>query len=99
MPGIGLDAAKTKLQMDVKKALKDGFKATFALGAGDMGDEIAEKFAEKASGPMADAIKSFVAQGKIVGQNAMLASVIAPPMTGGPCSGVLAFNGTELSIT
>jgi hypothetical protein len=28
----------------------------------------------------------------------MVSSIIAPPMTGGPCTGVLAFTGTELSL-
>lgn len=95
---IGLSAAKAKLQMDIQNALKDGFKATFILGDGNDGDMIATKFAQKASGPMADAILSFVQQAQIVGNNSMLATIIAPPMTGGPCSGTLAFTGTELSL-
>lgn len=104
--GMGLNAAKAKLQMDIQKALedafKDAYKATFIYGGGDEGDEIASKFAKKgaqtAAGPMADAILNFVSQAQVVGQNAMVSSIIAPPMTGGPCTGVLAFTGTELSL-
>lgn len=95
---MGLSAAKAKLQMDIQNALKDGFKATYLLGDGDDGDTMAMKFAQKASGPMADAILSFVQQAQIVGTHSLLATVIAPPMTGGPCSGTLAFTGTELSL-
>lgn len=104
--GMGLNAAKAKLQQDIQKALedafKDAYKATFIYGGGDEGDEIASKFAKKgaqtAAGPMADAILNFVSQAQITGQNAMVSSIIAPPMTGGPCTGVLAFTGTELSL-
>lgn len=97
--GIGLIAAKAKLQLDIMNALKDGFKATFLLGDGEDGEIIATKFAQKASGPMSDAIFSFVQQAQIVGSNPVVATIIAPPaVTGGPCSGVLAFTGTELSL-
>lgn len=95
---IGLSAAKSKLQIDIQNALKDGFKATYIFGDGDEGDLMATKFAQKASGPIADAILSFVQQAQIVGTNSLLTSVIAQPM-GGPCSGSLAFTGTELSLT
>lgn len=95
---MGLNAAKTKLQMDLQNALKDGYKATFILGAGDNGEEMATKFAQKAAGPMADAILNFVSQAQIVGNHSMLAGIIAPPMVGGPCSGALPFTGTELSL-
>lgn len=106
MAGIGLSAAKVKLQMDIQNALNDAFKeaykATFIYGGGDEGDSIATKFAmkgsQKAAGPIADAILNFVSQAQITGQNAMVSSIIAPPMTGGPCTGVLAFTGTELSL-
>jgi hypothetical protein len=104
--GMGLNAAKAKLQQDIQKALNDAFKeaykATFIYGGGDEGDTIATKFADKgaqtAAGPIADAILNFVSQAQITGQNAMVSSIIAPPMTGGPCTGVLAFTGTELSL-
>lgn len=97
--GIGLSAAKAKLQLDIMNALKDGFKATFLLGDGEDGDIIATKFAQKASGPMSDAIFSFVQQAKIVGSNPMVATIIAPSaVTGGPCNGSLVFNGTELNL-
>ena len=96
--GMGLNAAKAKLQMDIQKALENAYKKTFIFGSGDEGDNIASKFAQEASGPMADAILNFVSQAKVVGQNAMVSSIIAPPMVGGPCTGVLAFTGTELSL-
>ena len=86
----------------LKDAAKEGFKATYLLGGGDMGDEIAEnfakKFSEKAYGPLADAIQSYVQNAKISGQNALVSSIISTSF-GGPCSGVLTFTGTELSIS
>lgn len=106
MAAIGLSAAKAKLQLDIQNALNDAFKeaykATFIYGAGDEGEIIATKFAaegsQKAAGPIADAILNFVSQAQITGQNAMVSSIVAPPMTGGPCTGVLSFTGTELSL-
>lgn len=106
MAAIGLSAAKAKLQLDIQNALNDAFKeaykATFIYGAGDEGEMLATKFAmkgsQKAAGPIADAILNFVSQAQITGQNAMVSSIIAPPMTGGPCTGVLSFTGTELSL-
>lgn len=104
--GMGLNAAKAKLKKELETALNDAFKeaykATFIYGGGDEGDSIASKFAKKgaetAAGPIADAILNFVSQAQITGQNAMVSTIIAPPMTGGPCTGVLAFTGTELSL-
>ena len=104
--GMGLNAAKAKLKEELKAALNDAFKeaykATFIYGGGDEGDSIAAKFAKKgaetAAGPIADAILNFVSQAQITGQNAMVSTIIAPPITGGPCTGVLAFTGTELSL-
>jgi hypothetical protein len=101
-----LNAAKAKLKKELEAALNDAFKeaykATFIYGGGDEGDSIASKFAKKgaetAAGPIADAILNFVSQAQITGQNAMVSTIIAPPMTGGPCTGVLAFTGTELSL-
>lgn len=95
---MGLNAAKAKLQLDLQNALKDAFKATFILGPGDEGENIANRFAQKGAGPMADAILNFVSQAQVVGNHSMLAGIIAPPMTGGPCSGALPFTGTELSL-
>ena len=104
--GMGLNAAKAKLKEELKAALNDAFKeaykATFIYGGGDEGDSIAAKFAKKgaetAAGPIADAILNFVSQAQITGQNAMVSTIIAPPITGGPCTGVLAFTLTELSL-
>lgn len=104
--GMGLNAAKAKLQQDIQKALNDAFKeaykATFIYGGGDEGDFIATKFAmkgaQKAAGPIADAILSFVSQAQIVGTNPVVQTIIATPTVGGPCNGVLNFNGTELSL-
>lgn len=106
MAGIGLSAAKVKLQLDIQKALNDAFKeaykATFIYGAGDEGEIIATKFAmkgsEKAAGPIADAILSFIQQAQIVGINPVVQSIIATPTVGGPCNGFLSFNGSELSL-
>ena len=67
MAGIGLQAAKEKFQLDMQQALYEAFKATFSLCAGDMGDEIARKFAEKGAPKIADAIVSLISQGQIVG--------------------------------
>ena len=104
--GMGLNAAKAKLQQDIQKALNDAFKeaykATFIYGGGDEGDSIATKFADKgaqtAAGPIADAILAFIQQAQIVGANPVVQTIIATPMVGGPCNGVLSFNGTELSL-
>lgn len=104
--GMGLNAAKAKLQQDIQKALNDAFKeaykATFIYGGGDEGDSIAKKFADKgaqtAAGPIADAILNFVSQAQIVGVNPVVQTIIATPTVGGPCNGVLNFNGTELSL-
>ena len=97
---MSLAAAKIKLQMDIEKALKEAFKSTFIYSGGEEGDELASIFAKKGSGPIADAVYDFVTSASIKGQNAMLASVIAPPgMVGGPCTGALVFNGTELKLT
>lgn len=104
--GMGLNAAKAKLQQDIQKALNDAFKeaykATFIYGCGDEGDSIATKFADKgaqtAAGPIADAILNFVSQAQIVGTNPVVQTIIATPTVGGPCNGVLNFNGTELSL-
>ena len=104
--GMGLNAAKAKLQQDIQKALNDAFKeaykATFIYGGGDEGDTIAKKFADKgaqtAAGPIADAILAFIQQAQIVGANPVVQTIIATPMVGGPCNGVLSFNGTELSL-
>lgn len=104
--GMGLNAAKAKLQQDIQKALNDAFKeaykATFIYGGGDEGDSIATKFADKgaqtAAGPIADAILNFVSQAQVVGTNPLVQTIIATPTVGGPCNGVLNFNGTELSL-
>ena len=104
--GMGLNAAKAKLQQDIQKALNDAFKeaykATFIYGGGDEGDFIATKFADKgaqtAAGPIADAILSCVSPAKVVGVNPLVQTIIATPTVGGPCNGVLNFNGTELSL-
>lgn len=106
MAGIGLNAAKVKLQLDIQNALnnafKEAYKATFIYGYGDEGEIIATKFAaegsQKAAGPIADAILAFIQQAQIVGVNPTVQTIIATPMTGGPCNGVLAFTGTELSL-
>lgn len=104
--GMGLNAAKAKLQQDIQKALNDAFKeaykATFIYGGGEEGDSIATKFADKgaqtAAGPIADAILNFVSQAQVVGVNPVVQTIIATPTVGGPCNGVLNFNGTELSL-
>lgn len=104
--GMGLSAAKVKLKEELKAALNDAFKeaykATFLYGGGEEGDFIASKFAKKgaeaAAGPIADAILNFVSQAQIVGANPVVQTIIATPTVGGPCNGVLNFNGTELSL-
>ena len=96
--GIGLNAAKAKLQLDIMTALENAYKSTFIYGAGEEGNLMAKKFAQEAAGPMADAILSFISQAQIVGVNPVVQTIIATPTVGGPCNGVLNFNGTELSI-
>lgn len=98
MAGIGLAAAKAKLLLDVQKALYDGFKKTFILGAGDDGEMIAMNFAKTAAQPMADAIYNFVTQAQITGTNSM--GVVAGTCAVGPVTGttIMPFTGTELSL-
>ena len=88
--GMGLSTQKQLFKNDVKQALKDGFKATFLLGDGDYGNDIAEKFAEKASGPLVDAIETFIKSAKITGTHALLPTEVVSPM--GPCSGAIQLN-------
>ena len=97
MAGIGFPAAKEKFQLDMQKAIYEAFKATFSLGAGDMGDEIARKFAEKGAPKIADAIVSLISQGQIVGT---LNGVVTGACAVGPISGTSTnpVTGTELSI-
>lgn len=95
--GIGINAAKVKLQADIYKALYDGFKSTYILGAGNDGDLIATNFAKTAAQPITDAIFNFISQAQIVGTvNGIV--VGASPM--GPVSGTNTdiFTGSELSI-
>ena len=104
--GMGLNAAKAKLQLDIQNALNDAFKeaykATFIYGAGEEGEMLATNFAmkgsQKAAGPIADAILNFVSQAQVEGANPLVQTIIATPTVGGPCNGVLNFNGTELSL-
>lgn len=97
MAGMGLSAAKTKLQQDIQKALEDAFKATFIMGSGDFGDEIARKFAQKGAKPIADAIDSFIKQAQITGT---INGIVTGTCGVGPVSGSNTdiLSGTELSL-
>lgn len=103
---LGLEASKQILVNDLQNAINNAFEAAFKTmfiySAGEEGNYLATKFAktaaEQASGPIAEAIYKFITNGKIVGQNPTVSTIIAPPMSGGPCTGVLPFIGNELSI-
>lgn len=84
MASIGLSAAKTKLEADIHKALKDAFKSTFIFGASDEGDEIAERFAQTGSSAIADAVYDFISQAQITGT---LNGVVTGSCAAGPVAG------------
>jgi hypothetical protein len=94
---VGLSAAKSKLQADIQKALYDAYKATFILGAGDEGDNIAKKFAMKGAEPIANAVFDFISQAQIVG---VINGVVTGASPVGPVTGtnIDSLSGSELSI-
>jgi len=81
---MSLSAAKLTFQQDIQKALYDAFKATFSLGAGEMGDEIAMKFAEKGAPEITDAIYKFLLQASITGTlpGTIVGTCAVGPVTG-----------------
>ena len=95
--GLGLNAAKAKLQADIQKTLYEAYKATFIYGAGQEGDQIAMKFAQKAAPGMADALLQFISQAQVVGT---ITGVVTGACPVGPVSGtnIDALTGTELSL-
>ena len=107
MAGIGLNAASKiyvqTLKPQIMDAMQEGLKATFGGINTEMGDAMTLKFAQtiadKLAGPICDAIVNIVSQAQVVGTNPLVSTIIATPTTGGPCSGSLAFNGSELSLT
>lgn len=73
----------------IKNALKKAFKSTYLYDDGEDGDEVAEKFASTAAGPITDAVVGFV-DGCIKSQ---LITITVPPTVlspMGPCSGAIA---------
>lgn len=107
MAGMTMQAAKVVYEQSLKaqilKAMQDGFKSTFGGNDNEIGDAMALKFAqtvsEELAGPICDTIVNIVSQAVVVGVNPVVSTIIATPMTGGPCNGVLSFNGSELSLT
>ena len=98
MAGIGLQAAKAALQADVYNALRDAFKATFMLGTGKNGEQLAARFAQKGAPLFADAILKFVQQAQITGT--LPAGVVTGACAVGPVSGscVTTVSPTDLSL-
>ena len=97
-PSLGLSAFASAnndiLKSRIKNALKDAFKSTYLYGAGEDGDEFAEKFADSASGPIASAISGYVKgciQSQIIMVNPTAAGWMSPigPVTGAPASTTL----------
>lgn len=95
--GVGLNVAKAKLQADIQKALYDAYKATFIYGAGDEGDNIAMKFAQKGAPAIADALLNFVSQAQVVGT---INGVVTAACAVGPANGtnIDVLTGSELSL-
>lgn len=103
MAGIGLQAAKPKLQADLQKLLYDAYLEP--LKVDDKGikktskrsKEMASTFAQNASGPMADAIMNFITQAMITGtiQGIVLGTCAVGPVSG---SNTDILSGTELSL-
>ena len=105
-----LSVAKPILQLQLMNILKAGYMSQFdpnELGAAQKHDGGAEacfqdranRFAQNACGPVADAIYNFVKEIGIMATQ--LNSVIAPPLPpalpGGPCSGVININDYTIS--
>lgn len=95
--GMGLNAAKAKLQSDIQQALYDAYKATFIYGGGDEGDNIAMNFAKKGAPAIADAVLNFVTQAQVVGT---INGIVTASCAVGPASGtnVDVLTGSELSL-
>lgn len=73
---------KSKLEMELKSALEEGFKCTFLLDSGDEGDEMANAFATKAAKGMATAIDAYIKSATITALPNTVMGVCPP--TGGP---------------
>lgn len=73
----------------IKNALKKAFKSTYLYDDGEDGDEVAEKFANTAAGPITDAVVGFV-DGCIKAQSITIN--VPPTVTSpaGPCTGAIA---------
>lgn len=95
--GIGLSAAKSKLEIDVEKALTDAFYASYIFDPGEVGKEKASRFAKKAAKPITEAIYNFISQAQIVGT---VNGVVNGACAVGPVSGsnVDILTGNELSL-
>lgn len=95
--GMGLSAAKTKLEMDVEKALEDAFYASYIFDPGEVGKEKASKFAKKAAKPITEAIYNFISQAQIVGtvNGSVNGTCPVGPVTG---ANIDVLTGSELSI-
>ena len=103
-----LSTAKQLLQMNLLNILKEAYMTQYqpdpSLGSCDSEaktsmEQVAIKFAQKASGPVADAIYNFV---KEIGINIVVPpSIIAPPLPptlpGGPCSGAIPMTNITIS--
>lgn len=105
-----LSIAKPILQLQLMNILKAGYMSQFdpnELSAGQKYDnnvhacfqDKANRFAQNACGPVADAIYNFVREIGIMATQ--LNSVIAPPLPpalpGGPCNGVIQITDYTIS--
>lgn len=95
--GIGLSAAKSKLEIDVEKALTDAFYASYIFDPGEVGKEKASRFAKKAAKPITEAIYNFITQAQITGTINGIVNGVSPvgPVTG---SNVDVLTGSELNL-
>ena len=82
MLSAALPTLQTEIQLALFDALYNGFKQTFTYGPGEVGEEIATKFANKvstsAAPKIASAINNFVMQADITGSPLGLISPVGP---------------------
>lgn len=95
--GLGLNAAKITLEMDIEKALADAFYSSYIFDPGEVGKEKANRFAKKAAKPITEAIYNFISQAQVVGT---INGVVNGACAVGPVSGtnIDVLTGSELSL-
>lgn len=106
--GVGLSAAKMKLQSDLEEAFEDGYKAMFPKGT-DLSDAMASSFAKKIAEQWANALYTLATSVQITGSNNNTSTIlgmnyiasVTGPVPGPPVPGIgtVSLTGTELNLT